>query len=138
MKRQPTPEQKEKAEARRAHLRELAERVAAMTDEEKAALLDKVGTVLTCEGHPLSPKNSLLLAYQAEHVSMVGGYNQWINAGRQVRKGETSLGIWIPKEQKPDANRPEGMISEQDLRPFFIFGSVFDITQTDPIQATAA
>lgn len=135
MKRQPTPEQQAKTEARRAQLRELAERVAAMTDAQKAELLDKVGTVITCEGHPLSPNNTVLLAYQADNVTMVGGYNQWHTAGRQVRKGEKSLGIWIPKQPKQDSESPAP--EEKNQRPFFIFGSVFDISQTDPINATA-
>lgn len=126
MKHQPTAEQKAKAEERRAQLKELAARVSAMTDEQKAALLDKVGTVLTCEGHPLSLHNTMMLAYQADRVSMVGGYRQWQAVGRQVRKGEKSLGIWIPggsKEEKEENERPA----------FFIFGSVFDVSQTDPI-----
>ena len=84
----PTAEQKAKAEERRAKLTELAQRVAAMSETEKAALLEKVGTVLTCEGHPLSAKNTLILAYQANSVSMVGGYRQWQAVGRQVMKGE--------------------------------------------------
>lgn len=134
MKRQPTQEQKDAAEARRARLRELAERVANMTDEEKSALLDRVGTVLTCEGHPLSLHNTLLLAYQADNVSMVGGFHQWRAVGRQVRKGEKALGIWIPKI-KEDKNRQPGEISDKDLKPFFIFGSVFDVSQTEPIEA---
>lgn len=134
MKRQPTPEQKAKAEERRAQLRELADRVSKMSDSEKAAMLDRVGTVLTCEGHPLSLHNTLMLAYQADSVSMVGGYRQWQAVGRQVRKGEKSLGIWIPKIKK-DENKQEGEISNSDLRPFFIFGNVFDVSQTEPITA---
>lgn len=131
----PTEEQKAKAEARRAHLRELADRIAAMTEEQKAAFLDKVGTVLTCEGHPLSLHNTLMLAYQRDGVTMVGGYNQWKNAGRQVRKGESSLGIWIPRMPKENETDAAAGIDPETQRPFFVFGNVFDISQTEPIEA---
>lgn len=127
MKRTPTPEQKAKAEERRATLRALAERIASTSEAERIALTAEMPTVLTCEGHLISPKNTMLLSFQYGAVSMVGGYNQWKKANRQVKKGERALGIWIPTgtkdESKPDET-PSG----------FIFGSVFDITQTDPIE----
>ena len=127
MKRQPTPEQKAKAEERRAKLRALWEKVSAMSEEERAALADKIGTVTTCEGHPLSVGNTILLAYQADNVTVVGGYQQWRQMGRQVHRGESSLGIWIPKMGKEQEGK-------EDKPTYFIFGSVFDITQTDPIE----
>lgn len=133
MKRQPTPEQKAKAEERRQVLRDLWQKIGEMSEDQRAAFVEKIGTVVTCEGHPLSVGNTILLAYQAETVTVVGGYNQWRAAGRQVRKGERSLGIWIPKNKAEGESQPAPSIqTEKPL--YFIFGSVFDISQTEPIQ----
>jgi len=120
--------QNEKAQARREALKELWGKVSEMTPAERAAMVEKVGTVTTCEGHPLTVNNAVLLLFQRGDVSVIGGYRQWQAQGRQVRKGEHSLGIWIPsfkKTEEDESNRPD----------YFIFGNVFDITQTDPIAA---
>jgi hypothetical protein len=130
MRRQPTPEQK--AEERRQALKDLWQKVAAMSEEERAAFADRVGTVVTCEGHALSVGNTILLAYQADNITVVGGYNQWKAQGRQVSKGQRALGIWIPKTKAESEAR-----TEADKPEYFIFGSVFDITQTEPAQVNS-
>lgn len=134
MKRTPTPEQKARAEERRQALKALWQKVSEMTEEQRAEFAEKVGTVVTCEGHPLTVNNTILLAYQADNVTVVGGFQQWKQAGRQVMKGQRALGIWIPGNKKDDPHKQPGEISD-DKPSFFIFGSVFDISQTEPIQA---
>lgn len=131
MKRQPTEEQKARAEERRERLRELWQRVGAMSESERAAFAERVGVVVTCEGHPLTANNTILLAYQADGVTVVGGFQQWRKQGRQVTKGQRALGIWIPKNKDRD-EKPEPGQAEKPT--YFIFGSVFDITQTEPIE----
>ena len=125
--REATPEQKAKAEERRQKLRKLWEKVSEMTEEQCAAFVDKTGVIVTCEGHPLSVGNTILLAYQADNVTVIGGFQQWQKVGRQVRKGEKALGIWIPAKSREEGEKNE------DKKPYFFFGSVFDISQTDPI-----
>jgi hypothetical protein len=66
-----------------------------MTEDQRAAIVAKIGAVPTCDGRALSEFNSALLIAQCPHVSMVGGFRQWLRNGRQVRKGEKGLGIWI-------------------------------------------
>ena len=132
MKRQPTPEQQAKAEERRQVLKELWEKIAVMSESERAQFVEKIGTVTTCEGHPLSIGNTILLAYQADNVSVVGGFQQWKKAGRQVSKGQRALGIWIPKNGDKKEELPPAIQNEKPI--YFIFGSVFDISQTDAIQ----
>lgn len=132
MKRQPTPEQKAKAEERRERLRQLWEKIGAMDEGQRAAFVERIGTVTTCEGHPLSVGNTILLAYQAAGVSVVGGFQQWKKAGRQVKKGQRALGIWIPKNSNAETEPAPAMQTEKPM--YFIFGSVFDISQTEPIQ----
>lgn len=120
----PTDEQKEKAAARRAAFRDLAAKIDAMSDEERQAFAERMPAVATIEGRALSGKNSMLVSHQYEGATLVGGYNQWKAAGRQVRKGEKSIAIWVPRLSGEDSQDPEG----------FVIGSVFDISQTDPIE----
>jgi hypothetical protein len=130
----PTPEQKAKAEERRAKMRQIAKAVSEMTDEQRNAIVMRLGAVPTCEGRPLSVFNTCFLFTQFEGVSMVGGFQQWRNAGRQVRRGEHALAIWIPKGEKADNSKAEPEADEVD-RPSFFLGNVFDISQTDAIPA---
>jgi N-terminal domain of anti-restriction factor ArdC len=130
----PTPEQKAKAEERRAKMRKLAKTVSEMTDEQRNAIVMRLGAIPTVEGRPLSAFNTCFLFHQLEGVSMVGGFQQWRNTGRQVRRGEHALAIWIPKGEKADDSKVAPEAGEVD-RPSFFLGNVFDISQTDAIPA---
>jgi hypothetical protein len=125
---EPTIEQKARAEERREKFRALVKQVAAMTDEEREAIVQKVGAVPTCEGRALSYVNTVLLIRQCPNVSMVGGFRQWIRQGRQVRKGERGHSIWIPKYKGEET--VQSAADEAD-KPSFVMGVVFDISQTD-------
>src|SRR5215208_7043822 len=105
---QPTAQQKAAAAERRARFTELANRVAEMTDEERAALVAHLGAVVTCEGRALSVHNSCLVLTQFPTASMVGGFRQWKAHGRSVRKGEHGLMIWVPTARTTDAERTAG------------------------------
>jgi hypothetical protein len=136
-RRQPTAEQKAKAAERRERFKALAGRVAAMSDDERAALVMKVGAVVTCEGHGLSAFNSCLVLTQLPTASMVGGFHQWRTKGRKVRKGEPGLMIWIPTGRKDEAGdaapTPEADAgADKGRRSGFVLGYVFDIGQTEP------
>jgi len=107
--------------------------VARMTDDERAALVARVGAIVTCEGRALSAFNSCLVLTQLPTASMVGGFWQWKDKGRSVRKGAHGLMIWIPTKGKDDADQPSGEETEGvPKRAGFIMGTVFDITQTEP------
>ena len=144
-RKQPTEEQKRAAAERRERFRALAKQVADMPDEARAALVDRCGAVVTCEGRALSFVNTCLVLTQRPGASMVGGFVQWLRSGRAVRKGETGLGIWIPTMKGEKAEAPDDGAEGQD-GPRFIMGTVFDIAQTDaqpvelrePFLATAA
>lgn len=133
----PTEEQKAKAAARRESFRKLAKQVAELGDDERRALVNRAGAVLTIEGRALSMVNTMLCVMQRPGVSVVGGFGQWLKAGRAVRKGERGLGIWCPiHKARPEGESPadsEGNDSEGRAR--FIMGTVFDITQTQEIEA---
>lgn len=129
-----TPEQQAKTEARRARFKTLAQQIGALSPDQRAALAARSG-VVTIEGHALSIHNACLIACQAPDATIVGGFQQWRRAGRQVRKGESGLMIWAPKPQKEDPNRQPGEISSADLRPGFLMVTVFDVAQTDAVGA---
>jgi hypothetical protein len=136
-RRQPTAEQKAKAAGRRERFKALAARVATMTDDERAALVMKVGAVVTCEGHALSAFNSCLVLTQLPTASMVGGFLQWKDKGRRVKKGEHGLMIWIPTGRKDEAGdaapaAESDASADKGQRSGFIMGTVFDVTQTEP------
>lgn len=131
-RRQPTAAQRAAAEERRARFRALAEQVAALDESQRAALAARAG-ITTIEGHALSPFNSCLALQQREDVSVVGGFQQWRRAGRCVRKGEHGLAIWIPSGKRAEETDDD----DEDERPRFIMGTVFDISQTDPIAAAS-
>lgn len=143
MKRQLTPEQIAKRDERRANFRKLVKQVAAFSDEQKAAFNNKVGAIATADGGIITGlTNTFLLCMQLPGVTMVGGFRQWLKVGRCVKKGEHGAMIWVPKarsksdnEQTP-AQQPSE--TESENRPGFIIGTVFDISQTQEIEASAS
>ena len=133
-RRQPTAEQRQKAAERRERFTALARQVAAMSDDERAALVAKVGAIVTWEGRALSAFNTCLILTQFPTASMVGGFRQWKAHGRSVKKGERGLMIWIPtgkdEPDKPTDDEAEGAAK----RAGFVMGHVFDVSQTEPTQ----
>lgn len=126
------------APSRQERMKELARRVAALTPEQRAAFAAR-SPVVTIEGHALSIRNTASLCIQlGADVSVVGGYQQWRRAGRQVRKGEHGGLILIPRAPKGGQGDDSGATGTPDgdaepSRLYFIGGTVFDISQTDPI-----
>ena len=138
-RRTPTAEQRQHAAERRGRFRALAAQVAEMSDDERAALVMRVGAIVTCEGRALSPFNSCLVLSQLPTASMVGGFWQWKDKGRAVRKGARGLMIWIPKhrgdaseEAPPVTDASGGESEEKAKRSSFVTGTVFDVSQTEP------
>jgi len=127
MKREPTPEQKEKHRQRREQFRTLCKELAAMPKEQREALAMKMPGIVTCEGHSLSGVNCHLVMLQMPHATVVGGFRQWIRQGRCPAKGSHALGIWVPIGHK--AKNEEGE-TDTDAAGF-VMGSVFDISQTE-------
>lgn len=75
--------------------------------------------------------NSLLIAQQCPHATLVAGYKKWVELGFQVKSGERGLKIrapWLRKEENP-----AGVIEERLIGYFATY--VFDITQTEEYPA---
>lgn len=86
--------------------------------------------------HNYSLNNVLLILAQNPNATMVAGFRQWQVRGRQVRKGEKSIKIFGYQEKKTDRGVDVDETNENDTRVhrYFPTLSVFDITQTDPIE----
>lgn len=99
-----------------------------MTKEQRNELV-RAGLVKRIEGGSLSFRNTALVYLQsmgADTVpTIVGGYDQWKRAGRQVKRGEHGLTIWFPVGSRNENDEIEHIER-------FYTGTVFDISQTEP------
>jgi hypothetical protein len=123
---------KAEREARRAKMRELASQVSKMTDAQRQQLAARFSGV-TIEGRSLSFHNQCMLAMQLPSATIVGGFRQWIKAGRCVKKGQRGSYIWIPLGPKDD----NGNIDMSDEKRFML-APVFDISQTAELNGKVA
>ena len=131
-----TPQQKEAARAARA------EKVEQMHDELSAAVdaltesgewqrwLDFLGSF-----HRYSFNNALLIQVQCPHATQVAGFKAWQAKGRQVRKGERGIRIFgKPFRLVTDTDEATGEKTRKAIPCPPPVVSVFDISQTDPIE----
>ena len=134
-----TAEEIEARDARRARFQGLVKRIAVMSDSERAAFSASMPCVVTCEGHALSPINTMLVMMQSGSIapSIVGGFHQWRKQGRSVQKGQHGFSIWIPSKGKKQEGLDSG--DEGEAREtYFFMGTVFDISQTQENEAKKA
>ena len=121
---------------KKAKIQALRQKLANLTDQEKAEIIER-GIVLSVQGKAISTKNTLLLYVQSGELatapSVVGGYRQWQEQGRQVKKGEHALSIWAPSSRKVK-EEVNGEEQEHEENYFFLV-PVFDISQTEERQA---
>lgn len=131
-----TPQQKEAARAARA------EKVEQMHDELSAAVdaltqsgqwlrwLDFLGSF-----HRYSFNNTMLIQVQCPHATQVAGFNAWQAKGRQVRKGEKGIRIFgKPFRLVSETDEATGETTRKAIKCPPPVVSVFDISQTDPIE----
>lgn len=121
-------------EARQAEAKALHDTLTAQVEQmvetgEWMRFLSFVGSF-----HSYSIGNLLLILAQRPDATMVAGFRQWKAKGRQVRKGERSIKIRGYSSTKiTETDEETGDETERQLRRFPIL-SVFDISQTDPIE----
>ena len=114
-------------------IKALVEKVSAMSEEQKKALVERFGAVATVEGKVLSLHNSCMVISQCaepETTLLVGGYQQWLKAGRQVKKGEKALYILAPRMGKND--------KDESVCKGFTTIAVFSLDQTEELAKLAA
>jgi antirestriction protein ArdC len=84
--------------------------------------------------HTYSLNNLLLILAQNPDATLVAGFRQWQNKGRQVRKGEHSIKIFGYSTKTTTSTNDEPDVDpEERTVHYFPVLSVFDISQTDPI-----
>lgn len=135
-----TDEQRAKTEARKARFRELVKHIASLDDSARVELASRM-PVVSVEGRGLSVHNQCLIAMQYPSATVVGGFAQWLKHGRAVRKGQSGMMIWVPITRKANAEAAAALGVNPDKQPDdtrFIMGTVFDVSQTDVLEATAA
>lgn len=121
-----------------------AEERKADADRLHAVLSDQVATLTTSAGwraylaaaqrfHAYSFNNLMLIVAQKPDATRVAGYRTWQSLGRQVRKGESAIRIYGFAKRPADSDAPEGTVDAKE-RIYFPVVSVFDISQTDPIE----
>ena len=101
-------------------------------------LVAKTAALTTSEGwtaylefaakfHNYSLNNLLLILCQRPDATRVAAYRKWQSLGRQVRKGEKSIGIFAPMVRKSE----DADGKERRYVSGFRIVSVFDVSQTD-------
>lgn len=130
-----TPQQREAArEARAAKVEqmhnELTAAVNALTESGQwQRWLDFLGSF-----HQYSLNNTLLIQVQCPHATQVAGFKAWQAKGRQVRKGETAIRIFgKPFRIVSETDEATGEKTRRAVKCPPPVVSVFDISQTDPI-----
>lgn len=122
-----TPEER-KAQAKALHAT-IADQVHALrSSDEWRKFLDFAQSF-----HAYSLNNVLLILAQRPTATAVAGFRQWQAKGRQVRKGEKSLKIFGYSTKKITETDPETGEEVERRAARFPILSVFDISQTDPI-----
>ena len=99
-------------------IRELYAKVKALNQDE---LAHAGAGVVMVTGHEVSPKNAALARMQSPSCTQLGGFHQWLDAGRCVNKGESSI-IIRGFSTKTDEDGGE--------KSYFPRVNVFDVSQT--------
>jgi len=120
--------QKRKEEAQRLHAT-ITEQIEQLRDSEKwEQFLDYAASF-----HRYSLNNLMLIRGQYPTATVVAGYRAWQKKGRQVRKGEKSIRIFGYRKQVITETDDDGEEKQRTI-PLFPPVSVFDVSQTDPIE----
>ena len=114
--------------------------------EEWRRFLDTLTTF-----HDYSLNNCILILRQCPNATMVAGFRQWLDKGRQVRKGSKSIKIFgfAQKNKRRgsvnhkavamigDTTSNDDIVRDENGEPekvtYFPVVSVFDVSQTDPV-----
>ena len=115
-------------EDRKEKIKKIRQALVNLNKEQRQTLIAR-GYILTIEGRSLSSNNTMLVYLQANgnNPTVVGGYQQWKKAGKQVKKGEHGMTIFFPVGTKDDNG---DFVSNPER---FYMGTVFDVSQTEPI-----
>lgn len=123
----------ERAERRKAQAEALHDQLAAAVDQLAADDQWQAWLEFIAAFHSYSLRNGLLILSQQPSATFVAGFNQWKDRGRQVRKGEKAIRIFGYSTKKITRRDPDTDEESETRQARFPILSVFDISQTDPI-----
>lgn len=123
-------------EDRRAEADRLHESIATQMDELTSTEGWQQFLQMATGFHRYSLTNLLLIVSQFPTATKVAGFRQWQARGRQVRKGERSIKIYGYATKKVADATEDG--AEEIRKSYFPILSVFDVSQTDPIEGIEA
>ena len=130
------------AAQRKADRKELAK-------ELQSSIIEQVQELSTTEAweryltfassfHGYSFRNVLLILSQFPDASRVAGYRKWQSLGRQVVKGSKAIKIYGYSKKTIRTEEDEETGEEKEvLTVYFPIVSVFDMSQTEPIEGFA-
>ncbi|MCB0744598.1 MAG: hypothetical protein KDC52_10615 [Ignavibacteriae bacterium] len=96
-----------------------------LTEEEKSIyFMQEIRSIES--GKVYSQRNQKLISLQLSKATICGGFKQWQNQGRKVKKGEHGALILFPVGIDKDAN-------DDDEPTNFFSAVVFDISQTEEV-----
>jgi hypothetical protein len=130
------------AEERRARVAALRQQLAEWEQSADPEEVARVVAHFTGYGRGYSARNAKLIAAQRPDATEVAGFREWMLRGRAVRQGEHGIKILAPSKYgragaaesgdgesiRVNADDDSG---EGDVR--FVFVTVFDISQTEPL-----
>ena len=110
---------------RKERTKNLVEQLNSLTQEEKAVyFMQEIRSIETNKVY--SARNQQLIALQLRKATICGGFKQWQNHGRKVKKGEHGALILFPVGIEKDSD------NEEEPTNFFS-AVVFDISQTEEV-----
>lgn len=124
----------ERREQAQALHEQLTDQVAALAESENW----KAWLMFTASFRTYSVNNSWLVFAQRPDATRVLGYRQWEKLGRQVRRGEKSIKIFGYSTKKVTEVDEATGEETTGTRAYYPILSVFDISQTDPIDGATA
>lgn len=117
-----TPEKRDK-------IKELRQRLANLPQSQREELAQRA-LIATVDGHTLSAHNTIMVYFQTMSTgvtpTVVGGFKQWLRAGKCVRRGEHGYTIFFPVGVK---DNDDNIV---EVKTYYT-GTVFDISQVEEI-----
>lgn len=125
-------------EERRAAAEALHERLTASVEALRCSQTWTTYLAVASRLHGYSFNNVLLIMAQCPEATAVAGFRAWQERGRQVRRGEKSIKIFAPCPVRVEVEDTTTGEAIEELHMRFRVASVFDISQTDPIEGMEA
>jgi len=107
----------------------------AVSDAAMSAEINRYLTFFS-KFHKYSLTNTWLIYLQKPDATRVAGYNKWKELGRGVKKGATSISIWVPmnvKNKEEISTDDDEDVNSPSYVTRFKMGTVFDISDTYPL-----